>query len=139
MVRGGVASAVYHAFPPGFRSTRRTKLICTIGPSSCSAEMLETLAAGGMNVARLNMCHGTHEWHKAVIDRIRALNKSKGYSVAIMVDTEGSEVHINELEQPLKAEEGDEVTVTIRDALNDAGAKVLSISYEAFIDDVQVC
>lgn len=89
-------------------------------------------------MARLNMCHGTHEWHKAVIDRIRSLNKSKGYSVAIMVDTEGSEVHINELEQPLKAEEGDEVTVTIRDALNKEGAKVLGISYEAFIDDVQV-
>ena len=100
--------------------------------------MLETLAAGGMNVARLNMCHGTHEWHKAVIDRIRALNKSKGYSVAIMVDTEGSEVHINELEQPLKAEEGEEVTVTIRDAHKEAGTKMLGISYEAFIDDVQV-
>ncbi len=100
--------------------------------------MLETLAAGGMNVARLNMCHGTHEWHKTVIDRIRHLNKSKGYSVAIMVDTEGSEVHINELEQPLKAEEGDEVTFTIRDAAAVDGAKVLGVSYEAFIDDVQV-
>lgn len=50
----------------GFRSTRRTKLICTIGPSSCSPEQLENLAIGGMNVARLNMCHGTHEWHRQV-------------------------------------------------------------------------
>ena len=51
----------------GFRSTRRTKLICTIGPASCSFQQLETLASGGMNVARLNMCHGTHDWHRCVV------------------------------------------------------------------------
>lgn len=116
--------------PTGFRSTRRTKIICTIGPKSSSTEMLGTLAAGGMNVARLNMSHGDHEWHKTVIDRIRKLNKDKGYvhrkhmlagclhdsspikcifamcsySVAIMMDTEGSEVHLHELKQPYKAE-----------------------------------
>ena len=62
----------------GFRSTRRTKIICTIGPRSCSEEMLQTLAINGMNVARLNMCHGTHEWHHDVIERIRKLNKENG-------------------------------------------------------------
>lgn len=62
----------------GFRSTRRTKIICTIGPKSSSTEMLATLAAGGMNVARLNMSHGDHEWHKTVINRIRKLNKDNG-------------------------------------------------------------
>ena len=66
----------------GFRSTRRTKIICTIGPKSCSTEMLATLAAGGMNVARLNMSHGNHEWHKSVIDRIRKLNADKGYALS---------------------------------------------------------
>ena len=62
----------------GPRSTRRTKLICTIGPASCSKEALATLAANGMNVARLNMCHGSHDWHREVIAHIRQLNKSKG-------------------------------------------------------------
>lgn len=62
----------------GFRSTRRTKIICTIGPTSCSEEMLETLAVNGMNVARLNMCHGSREWHHEIIERIRRLNKDKG-------------------------------------------------------------
>ena len=62
----------------GFRSTRRTKIICTIGPTSASEEMLHTLAINGMNVARLNMCHGTHEWHREVIARIRKLNKENG-------------------------------------------------------------
>lgn len=62
----------------GFRSTRRTKIICTIGPGSSSPEILQTLAEQGMNVARLNMGHGTQDWHKNVIDRIRKLNRDKG-------------------------------------------------------------
>lgn len=81
----------------GFRSTRRTKLICTIGPATCEAEQLEALAVGGMNVARINMCHGTREWHKEVIQRLRKLNEEKGYAVAIMMDTEGSEIHMGDL------------------------------------------
>lgn len=48
----------------GFRSTRRTKIICTIGPATSSYEQIKNLAKEGMNVARLNMCHGTHEWHR---------------------------------------------------------------------------
>jgi pyruvate kinase len=121
----------------GPRSTRRTKLICTIGPASCSKEALATLAANGMNVARLNMCHGSHEWHREVIAHIRQLNKSKGYSVAIMVDTEGSEVHTNELKEPIKAEVGNEYTFTIRDPATLDGI-AFKVSYDAFVDDVQV-
>lgn len=81
----------------GFRSTRRTKLVCTIGPATCGFEQLEALAVGGMNVARINMCHGTREWHRAVIQRVRRLNEEKGYAVAIMMDTEGSEIHMGDL------------------------------------------
>lgn len=81
----------------GFRSTRRTKLICTVGPATCGFEQLEALAVGGMNVARINMCHGTREWHKMVIERVRRLNEEKGFAVAIMMDTEGSEIHMGDL------------------------------------------
>lgn len=81
----------------GFRSTRRTKLVCTIGPATCGFEQLEALAVGGMNVARINMCHGTREWHRRVIERVRRLNEEKGYAVAIMMDTEGSEIHMGDL------------------------------------------
>ena len=72
------ASTHEYGLHAGFRSTRRTKIICTIGPTSASEEMLQTLAINGMNVARLNMCHGTHEWHRNVIARIRKLNKENG-------------------------------------------------------------
>jgi len=80
----------------GFRSTRRTKLVCTIGPATCAPAQLEALAIGGMNVARLNMCHGTRDWHTQVIRNVRSLNSEKGYSVAIMMDTEGSEIHLGD-------------------------------------------
>ncbi|KAJ1375481.1 Pyruvate/Phosphoenolpyruvate kinase-like domain superfamily [Sesbania bispinosa] len=79
------------------RSTRRTKIVCTVGPATCGFEQLEALAVGGMNVARINMCHGTREWHKTVIDRVRRLNHQKGFAVAIMMDTEGSEIHMGDL------------------------------------------
>ncbi|MFS7895495.1 putative pyruvate kinase [Helianthus anomalus] len=81
----------------GFRSTRRTKVVCTIGPVTSGFEELEALAVGGMNVARINMCHGTREWHKSVIEKVRRLNEEKGYAVAVMMDTEGSEIHMGDL------------------------------------------
>lgn len=68
-----------------------------MGPATCGFEQLEALAVGGMNVARINMCHGTREWHKTVIDRVRRLNHDKGFAVAIMMDTEGSEIHMGDL------------------------------------------
>ncbi|KAK9806482.1 hypothetical protein WJX73_001862 [Symbiochloris irregularis] len=121
----------------GPRSTRRTKIICTIGPASCSESMLETLAVSGMNVARLNMCHGDHEWHTDVINRIRKLNQEKGFSVAIMLDTEGSEVHTSPVEQPIKAEVGQDYIFTIRQPEN-VGPNAIGVSYDAFVDDIQV-
>lgn len=81
----------------GFRSTRKTKIVCTIGPQTCGFSELEALAVGGMNVARINMCHGTHDWHRQVIDRVKRLNEEKGFSVAVMMDTEGSEIHMGDL------------------------------------------
>lgn len=81
----------------GFRSLRRTKLVATIGPACCSLEQLEALAASGMTVARLNMCHGTHDWHRQAIRNCRRLNSEKGYSIVIMIDTEGSEIHMGDL------------------------------------------
>lgn len=81
----------------GFRSLRRTKLVATIGPACCSLEQLEALAASGMTVARLNMCHGTHDWHRQAIRNCRRLNSEKSYSIVVMIDTEGSEIHMGDL------------------------------------------
>lgn len=123
----------------GFRSTRRTKLICTIGPSCCSEEMLATLASNGMNVARLNLSHGDHQWHREIIARIRKLNEDKGFSVALMLDTEGgSEVHLASVTQPRQAARGEEITLTIREPspINGKQDNLLSVSFGGFVEDV---
>jgi hypothetical protein len=67
---------------------RKTKIVCTIGPTSNTREMIWKLAAEGMNVARLNMSHGDHASHKKVVDLVREYNKEANSNViAIMLDT----------------------------------------------------
>ncbi|KAL7119167.1 hypothetical protein ACP275_02G047200 [Erythranthe tilingii] len=92
----------------GFLGMRKTKLVCTVGPACSSSEDLEKLAMGGMNVARLNMCHNTREWHQDVIRKIKKLNQEKGYCVSLMIDTEGSQIHVVDHGAPssVKAEDG---------------------------------
>lgn len=114
-----------------------TKIICTIGPATASKESLLQLAANGMNTARLNMTHGDHKWHRQVIQHIREINREYGYSVAIMMDTEGSEVHLRAAD-PVKLSAGEEVTFSVRPAPAGCDAKFFEVSYEAFVDDVEV-
>lgn len=78
--------------------TRKTKIVATIGPASDSAEGLEALIRAGMNVARLNMSHGSIEEHEEVLDRIREASKSAGVEVAVMVDLRGLEIRTGRLE-----------------------------------------
>ncbi|KAL8048043.1 hypothetical protein ABFX02_07G037900 [Erythranthe guttata] len=124
----------------GFRSTRRTKLICTIGPATCQPEQLEALAVGGMNVARINMCHGTREWHRDVIQRVRRLNEEKGYAVAIMMDTEGSEIHMGDLggASSSKVEDGEIWTFSVRAFDTALPECTINVNYDGFAEDVKV-
>ncbi|GBF95398.1 pyruvate kinase isozyme chloroplastic [Raphidocelis subcapitata] len=124
----------------GLRQMCKTKVVCTIGPATASLEGLTQLADAGMNVARLNMTHGTHAWHESVIEKIHKINKEKGYCIAIMVDTEGSEIHTGEISEPIKTEVGTRVCFTVRDPPPPAvdGLPVVGIGYGAFTDDVEV-
>ncbi|KAM1083788.1 hypothetical protein ACFX13_022557 [Malus domestica] len=124
----------------GFRSTRRTKLVCTIGPATSGFDQLESLAVGGMNVARINMCHGTREWHREVIQRVRRLNEDKGYAVAIMMDTEGSEIHMGDLggASSAKAEDGEVWTFSVRAFGSALPEHTINVNYEGFAEDVKV-
>ena len=118
---------------------RKTKLICTIGPSCCDRETLFELIKAGMNVARLNMSHGDHAWHKGVIQEIRDINAEFGYSVAIMVDTEGgSEVHLKGMSEIMNVSEDEDVVLSIREPQNgdgDASAIHIQVSFEGFSRD----
>ncbi|GJP33223.1 hypothetical protein CLOM_g17777 [Closterium sp. NIES-68] len=125
----------------GWRSTRRTKLVCTIGPACSGFEQIAALAEGGMNVARINMCHGTHQWHRQVIADIRRLNAERGYSVAVMMDTEGSEIHMSDLRgaPSAKIQEGDVWTFTVRQFPEAVALPphTVQVNYDGFVDDVR--
>lgn len=77
---------------------RRTKIICTIGPSSESEEKLKELMLAGMNVARFNFSHGTHEEHKRKFDRVIKVSNDLGYPVGTLLDTKGPEIRLKDFE-----------------------------------------
>ncbi len=77
----------------------RTKIICTIGPSVNSYEKILQLIDAGMNVARLNFSHGTHEEHHHVIELLKKARKEKGVPLAIMLDTKGPEIRVGKIKQ----------------------------------------
>lgn len=122
----------------GFLGLRKTKLVCTIGPACCSLEDLEKLAQGGMNVARLNMCHNTREWHREAIRRIKELNE-KGYSVSVMIDTEGSQVNVVDHGAPssIKAEDGTIWNFTT-ETFQGSRPFTVKANYEGFSEGIQV-
>src|SRR5690349_12339642 len=91
-------------------ATRHTKIVCTIGPSSRSPEKIRESIAAGMNVARLNFSHGTHEEHLAVIREVRLAAEEVGVVVTILQDLQGPKIRLGELPGGgLKVKLGDEV------------------------------
>ena len=115
---------------------RKTKIICTIGPASDTEETLTGMAKAGMNVARLNFSHGTHEEHRERIERIRKVRDELGLPIAIMLDTKGPEYRIGVFEKhQVTLEEGSEFTFTTDDIVGNE--KIVSVSYKGFADDLE--
>lgn len=79
---------------------RKTKIVCTIGPASDSVDMLSQLMKAGMNVARLNFSHGTHESHQQTIDNFKKARDRVGVPCALLLDTKGPEIRIGIFENP---------------------------------------
>lgn len=116
---------------------RRTKIICTLGPSSESEEMITKLCNAGMNVARLNFSHGTHEEHKVKIDRIKKVRKELDYPLAIMLDTKGPEYRVGVFEnKKALIPDGAEFTFTTEDITGDEHR--VSVSYKNLPNEVKV-
>src|SRR3989344_9612608 len=84
-----------------------TKIIATIGPSSDSFELIETLINKGVNVFRFNFKHNTVEWHSARIERVNKVAKKMGIHVGTLIDLQGPELRINMPKEELKLKEGD--------------------------------
>ena len=77
---------------------RKTKIICTIGPASENEEMLRKLIEAGMNVARFNFSHGTHEEHEKKFRRVVRMRREMGLPVATLLDTKGPEIRLRDFE-----------------------------------------
>jgi pyruvate kinase len=90
---------------------RRTKIVATIGPSSETPERLRALVAAGMNAARLNLSHGSHEEHAQRVKLIREVEADSGRPIALIADLQGPKLRIGALAQPVVLARGDEVTV----------------------------
>ncbi|RAL27113.1 pyruvate kinase [Thermoflavimicrobium daqui] len=115
---------------------RKTKIVCTIGPASEEIEILRKLMASGMNVARLNFSHGTHEEHANRIHNIRQAAKEEGKTVAILLDTKGPEIRTGDLKVPqVELVAGSEFILTTESILGDE--KRVSVSYQGLIHDVE--
>ncbi|KAH6831011.1 plastidial pyruvate kinase 3 [Perilla frutescens var. hirtella] len=118
-------------------SQRKTKIVCTIGPSTSSREMIWKLAEAGMNVARLNMSHGDHASHQKTIDLVKEYNAQfQDKVVSIMIDTKGPEVRSGDVPQPFLLKEGQEFNFTIKRGFSTADT--VSVNYDDFINDVDV-
>ncbi|MFR1324100.1 MAG: pyruvate kinase, partial [Ezakiella massiliensis] len=114
-----------------------TKIVATIGPASESEETLKHMILNGLNVARLNFSHGTHEEHQVRIDRIKKVSKELGIPVAIMLDTKGPEIRIGRFrEGPIRIEQGQKFILTTDDILGDQN--MVSVSYDGIINDVEL-
>ena len=114
-------------------STKRTKIVCTMGPATESDEVLRELIKNGMNVARFNFSHGSHAYHRQNIERVRSISEELGIPVAIMLDTKGPEVRTGLLEggQKVTVNTGDQIIVTAQPTTEDwhGNAGHISLDY----------
>ena len=115
---------------------RKTKIICTIGPASQSEEVLTEMCRAGMNIARINFSHGTHEEHLQKIETIRKVRERLGLPIAIMLDTKGPEYRIKTFRSgKIHLVEGAEFTLCVDDVEGDETR--VSVNYEGLADDLE--
>jgi pyruvate kinase len=114
---------------PNRARTRRTKIVATVGPASDAPETLEAMLRAGMNVARLNLSHGSFEEHKARLTRIRAAADAVGVPVAIMIDTRGIEIRTGPVaDGAVELVSGEPFSLFTNERIGDA--RGVSVSYQ---------
>ena len=116
---------------------RRTKIVCTLGPSTDQGDVLETMVREGMDVARFNFSHGTHPEQKARLDQLKEIRARLGKPVAALLDTKGPEIRIRTFaEGRVELEEGQKFTLTPEDV--EGTKERVSVTYEDLYKDVRV-
>jgi pyruvate kinase len=115
--------------------TPRTKIVCTLGPATSTDDAIRSLIEAGMNVARVNFSHGTHEQHAATIAMVRRLAEELGKPIAILGDLQGPRIRVGDLSEPIRLEVGDDVTL-VHEGLERDGE--IPITYDHLANDVRV-
>lgn len=116
---------------------RKTKIICTIGPASQNEETLKEMCLAGMNVARLNFSHGTHEEQKGKVDLIKKVREELGYPISIMLDTKGPEYRIKTFEDhKVTVEDGATFIFTTEEV--EGNQERVSVNYKQLVDDLEI-
>ena len=115
--------------------TPRTKIVCTLGPSTASDDSIRGLIEAGMNVARVNFSHGTHEQHAATIALVRRLASEAGRPIAILGDLQGPRIRIGDLPQPIVLKVGEDV-VLVHEGHESNGE--IPVTYDQLAHDVRV-
>ena len=114
---------------------RKTKIICTLGPSTDKDGVLRELIANGMNVARFNFSHGSHEEHKGRLDLLKSLREELGKPVAALLDTKGPEIRLKDFKNGTEMLEAGQIfTLTTRDV--EGTKEICSITYKDLPQDV---
>ena len=123
--------------PENVCSGKRAKIVCTIGPASNSEAMIRGLMRAGMDVARLNFSHGTHEEHARVIERLRKVAAGEGRTICILQDLQGPKIRTGWLKDhlPVMLKPGSRVTITTRD--EPGTASVISTSFKTLPREVE--
>lgn len=116
---------------------RKTKIICTIGPACENDDTLREMCHAGMNVARLNFSHGTHEEHQKKIDLIKKIRKELNLPIAIMLDTKGPEYRIKTFEDgKILLKDGDSFTFTTEDVIGNQ--ERVAVNYSRLMENLKV-
>lgn len=116
---------------------RKTKIICTIGPASDNEKVLTEMCKAGMNVARLNFSHGSHEEHQMKIDLIESVREKLNMPIAIMLDTKGPEYRIKTFEnKKVMLKEGDTFIFTTDDV--EGNEQIVSVTYKNLINELSI-
>ncbi len=113
---------------------RKTKIICTLGPSSDTAGKIKELVDGGADVFRLNFSHGTHEEHARHIDIIRRLEVEVQKRFAIIQDLQGPKIRVGKMDRVMELRNGEAVTLRVGDSSKDPG--IIPVTYEGIVKDV---
>ena len=117
---------------------KKTKIVCTMGPVTNNPEIMRALIRNGMDIARFNFSHGSHEEQKTRMDMIKKLREEEKVPVAILLDTKGPEIRTGVLKDGKKItlEAGKEFILSTTECVGDS--ERVSITYAGLIDDVQI-